>query len=65
MKNSIKAFMKKKDIDVEENYTVYKYRMLNVAPINFDWQIKRYTKKLERAYKDYIKQEMKESATNE
>lgn len=48
-------FMKKKDIEDEKKYKVYKYRILNYAPINFDLGLKVYTKKLEKAVKEYIK----------
>ena len=48
-------FMKKKVIEEEQNYKVYKYRMLNYAPINFDLEQKKYVKKLEKAIKEYIK----------
>ncbi len=46
---------KKKVVDKEENYKVYRYKMLNLRPISFDLQIKAYTKKLESAFKDYLK----------
>lgn len=49
----------KKEIECEDKYTVYKYKMLNWAPINFDFQQKMYLKKLHKAYKDYVKKEGK------
>lgn len=52
-------FMRKKEIDVENNYKVFKYRMLNLAPISFDLQVKSYTKRLEKAFKDYLKKNSK------
>ncbi len=48
-------FMKKKIIDNELNYKVYIYRMLNLNPISFKLQLKSYVKKLDRAFKDYLK----------
>ncbi len=48
-------FMKKKTIEEEKNYKVYIYRMLNLRRIDFDLQIKAYTKKLEKSFKDYLK----------
>lgn len=48
-------FMKKNEIIKESNYEVYIKRMLNYAPINFDLQMKLYTRKMEKAFKKYIK----------
>lgn len=48
-------FSKKKEVDVESNYKVYKYKMLNLASINFDIQQKFYYKKMLKAFKNYIK----------
>ncbi len=48
-------FLKKKYIEEADNFKVYKYRMLNLRPINFDLQMKAYTKVLEKAFKDYLK----------
>ena len=48
-------FLKKKYIEHEKNYNVYKYRMLNYAPINFDLEIKKYTNKLLKSVKEYIR----------
>lgn len=48
-------FLKKKYIEEADNFKVYKYRMLNLRPINFDLQMKAYTRKLDRAFKDYLK----------
>ena len=50
-------FSRKKEVDKEKNYSVYKYSMMNFAPISFDFQQKMYVKKLRKAFKDYIKQE--------
>jgi len=48
-------FMKKKVIEKEKNYDVYKYRMMNYSFVGFDFALKKYTKKFEKALKDYIK----------
>jgi len=48
-------FMKKKEITNEKNYKVYIHKLLNFEPINFDLGMKMYTKKLEKAFKDYLK----------
>ena len=47
-------FMKKKEIDTEENYKVYKYRMLDFGRISAKLQLLLYEKKLEKAFHDYI-----------
>ena len=52
-------FMKKKEIIKEDNYNVYIYRMLNTEPINKDWQTKRNIKKIEKSFKDYLKDNAK------
>ena len=48
-------FSKKKEVDVESNYKVYKYKMLNLASISFDIQQIFYYKKMLKAFKNYIK----------
>lgn len=48
-------FMKKRETIEEGNYRVYIHKMLNLGPIGFDIQMKSYTKKLERAFKKYLK----------
>ena len=48
-------FMKKKEIDKETNYNVYIYKLLNLSPISFKLGINRYVKKLDYAFKDYLK----------
>ena len=48
-------FIKKKNIDFENNYSVYKYCTLDYNSINPILALKLYTKKLERAFKDYLK----------
>ena len=48
-------FSKKKSIDKENNYEVYKYKMLNLGPLSFNLQQHFYVRKLEKAYKEYIK----------
>lgn len=56
LNNPIKyLFMKKKLIDEKINYNVFIYRMLNLSPISFKLQIKSYVKKLEKAFKNYLK----------
>lgn len=52
-------FMKKKVIEKEKKYKVYKYRMLNLRPIGFSIQMMSYVHKFKRAFKDYIKKEGK------
>lgn len=47
--------MKKKEIVPEDGYQVYITKMLDVHKISFDLQLKRYTKTLEQAYLEYIK----------
>lgn len=48
-------FMPKNDIIEEKEYTTYIRRMLNVEPISFDLQLKRYVKVLDKAFKKYLK----------
>ena len=48
-------FMKKKEIDKETNYNVSIYKLLNLSPISFKLGINRYVKKLDYAFKDYLK----------
>jgi len=48
-------FMKKKEVINEENYKTYIDKMLDVRRINFSFQMKRYVKKLDKMFKDYIK----------
>lgn len=48
-------FMKKKEIDKEINYNVYIYKLLNLSPISFKLGLNRYVKKLDKAFKDYLK----------
>lgn len=56
LNNPIKyLFMKKKEIEIEKNYKIYKYRMLNLGKLSFNLQLKNYIKKMEYAYLDYIK----------
>lgn len=47
--------MKKWEVEEEENYKVYIKKMLNLRPIGFDIQMKAYTRKLDRAFKQYLK----------
>ena len=46
--------MKKKIIEQEKNYKVYKYRILNYSFVNFEFALKKYVRKTEKALKDYI-----------
>ena len=56
LNNPIKyIFMKKECIIEEKGYKTYLRRMLNVEKINYDWQIKRYVKTLEKAFRKYLK----------
>lgn len=56
LSNPIKyLFMRKKIIDNEINYKVYIYRMLNLSPISFKLQLKSYVKKMDKAFKTYLK----------
>lgn len=56
LSNPIKyLFMKKKEIDKEINYNVYIYKLLNLSPISFKLGINMYVKKLDKAFKDYLK----------
>ncbi len=47
-------FMKKNLITKEKGYTVYTKRMLNVERLSSNWQLKRYTKVLDKAFKKYL-----------
>ena len=60
LNNPIKyLFMPKRKVVEERGYKTYITRMLNVEPISFDWQLKRYVKKLEKAFKEYLKENPK------
>lgn len=48
-------FMKKKEIVEEKGYKTYIQRMLDVRKINFDIQLKRYVKTLDKLFREYIK----------
>ncbi len=52
-------FMKKDYVIVEKGYKTYVKRMLNVEKISFDWQLKRYTKALDKAFRKYLKTNFK------
>lgn len=52
-------FMKKYEIDDEKAYKVYKHKMLDFSKINYDLQMHLYYKKVEKAYKKYIKNHSK------
>ena len=60
LNNPIKyLFMPKEDVIQEQGYKTYITRMLNVEPISFAWQLKRYVKKLDKAFKKYLKENPK------
>ena len=60
LNNPIKyLFMPKSDVIEEQGYKTYIKRMLNVEPISFDWQLKRYVKVLDKAFKKYLKENPK------
>ena len=52
-------FMPKRDVIKENGYKTYIKRMLNVEPISFDWQLKRYVKVLDKAFRRYLKENPK------
>ena len=52
-------FMKKKEIINEKNYNTYIYKMLNLNPISFKLGLNKYVKKLDMAFKDYLKNNTK------
>ena len=52
-------FMKKKEVVKETNYKTYIYRMLNLGSINFNLQLNNYVKKLDKAFKNYLKHNKK------
>ena len=55
LNNPLKYLFMKKNYVIEENgYKTYVKRMLNVERINFDLQMKRYTKTLKKAFKKYL-----------
>lgn len=47
--------MKKKEIVEEKGYQVYIRKMLDIHKINPDWELKKYTKIMEKAFKEYLK----------
>lgn len=49
-------FMKKRVVEQEENYKVYKTKMLNLRPIGFDIQMSSYVRVFKSALKRYIKE---------
>ncbi len=48
-------FMPKTEVIKEDNYKTYIKRMLNVEPLSFTWQLKRYAKVLDKAFQKYLK----------
>lgn len=56
LKQPIKyMLMPKSQVFHEDNYTTYIHNILNLQPINFDLQMKYYTKTLDKAFQKYIK----------
>ena len=56
LSNPIKyLFSKKNEIINETNYKTYIYKMLNLGSISFSLQINNYVKKLDKAFKNYLK----------
>ncbi len=55
LSNPIKyLFMKSREIIEEDNYKVYKFKMLNLRPISFNLQMKSYVKVFNKALDYYI-----------
>lgn len=52
-------FMPKKEIIQEEGYKTYMRKMLDLHKISFDIEMKKYARVLEKAFKDYIKENPK------
>lgn len=48
-------FMKKSEIVEEDEYKTYIRKMLDVHKISYDWQMTRYTKVLDKSFKEYLK----------
>lgn len=48
-------FMKKEEVILEQGYNVYVTKMLDLNKINFDLQMKSYVRKMEKAFKKYLK----------
>ena len=60
LNNPIKYLLMKKEYIVEEKgYKTYIKRMLNVSKLNYDWQMKRYVKVLDKALEKYLKENPK------
>ena len=60
LNNPIKyLLMPKSDVIKENGYKTYIKRMLNVEPINFAWQLKKYVKVLDKAFREYLKENPK------
>lgn len=52
-------FMPKKEVIQEEGYKTYMRKMLDLHKISFDIEMKKYARVLEKAFKDYIKENPK------
>ncbi len=60
IKNIFKyVMMNKREVEKEDGYNVFIRKMLDTHKISANWQLKRYTKALERAYLEYIKENPK------
>ena len=56
LNNPIKYLLMKKEYIInEKGYKTYIKRMLNVSKLNYDWQMKRYIKVLDKALQKYLK----------
>lgn len=57
LKNPIKYILSpKKEIIKEKNYDIFIRKIINLRPINFDLNLKYYTKKMEKAFLKYIQE---------
>lgn len=56
LSNPIKyIFMRKREVDIEKTYKVYKIMMLDIEKINIKLFVKNYVKKLDKLYNEYVK----------
>ena len=60
LNSQIKYLFMKKEYSIEEKgYKTYVKRMLNVDKISYKWQLKRYVKALDKAFKKYLEKNKK------
>ena len=60
LNSPIKYLFMKKEYSIEEKgYKTYVKRMLNVDKISYKWQLKRYVKALDKAFKKYLEKNKK------